>query len=203
VRVLSYGEDPLTYWALSQRMAEFLEQLNDDSDLDEVLFLYRPSFGRAAGAQFGEFDAIVGTPVATYLVEAKWHGSGEVSTGTVILRPEQYRRHEIFAWYRNAWERGGNVRWTDFLGVAGEAWLAAYPDRKLAPEGSLLARNLEFVLTQLADCGPAQDVVLFVGLKGLPAPTAVESERFQLVVLEYEGLDGSGYFNLPTAQSGE
>jgi hypothetical protein len=200
MRVLSYGEDPLTYWVLSQRMGEFLEQLDDDSSLDDVVFLYRPSFGRAAGAQFGEFDAIVGTPVATYLVEAKWHGSGEVSTGTAILRPEQYRRHEIFSWYRDAWERGGRLRWIDFLGEAGEAWLAAYPDRTLAPDGSLLARNLEFVLSQLSDCGPNQDVVLYVGLEGLPAPSAVESERFRLVVLEYQGLAGTGYFQIPTTR---
>lgn len=196
MRILSYGEDPLTFWVLSQRMDEFLHQLGDSSRLEDVVFFYRPSFGRASGPQFGEFDAIVGTPFATYLVEAKWHGSGEVASGTVLLRPEQLRRHEIFRWYRSVWQRATYEAWEDFLAGAREEWTTFSPHRLLAPPGSALARNLQFVLTQLAGCGPTQDVVLYVGLKGSPRPTAVGSERFQLVVMEYQGMAESAYFQM-------
>ena len=62
MRILGYGEDALTYLALSQHMTDVIgpTPLNDDSPLEKILFIYRPSFGRAGGngsAQFGEFDA--------------------------------------------------------------------------------------------------------------------------------------------------
>lgn len=196
MKVLSYGEDPLTYWVLTERLGEFLGQLGDTSPTDDALVFYRPSFGRAAGAQFGEFDAIVGTKLATYLVESKWHGSGEVSTGTVILRPEQQRRHEIFRWYREQWDAQGGHGWDKFLERAQAKWSSTYPDRKLAPAGSILATNLEFVLRQLQDCGPTVDVALYVGLSEYEAPVETELDNFKLVVIEYEGLDDTGYFEL-------
>ena len=196
MRVLSYGEDPLTYWALTQRLEEVFAQLGDPTSTNDAVVNYRPSFGRAAGPQFGEFDAVVGTSDKTYLIEAKWHGSPEISGGTVTLRPEQYKRHEIFRWYRKAWSEMAPNDWDHFLETAGVAWAETYPDGRLAPSGSVLARNLEFVLGQLSGCGPAEDVVLFVGLEGTAVPHAVGAASFRLVTLTYSGMAGTGYFEL-------
>ena len=40
--VLSYGEDPLTYWVLTQRLPDLLSQLSDRSSPKSVLVIYRP-----------------------------------------------------------------------------------------------------------------------------------------------------------------
>src|SRR5206468_2361518 len=75
---VGYGEDGLTYWALTQRRAEFLHAVGDRTIPDDCLLFFRPSFGRAAGLtspQFGEFDSILASRAAVYLIESKWDGS--------------------------------------------------------------------------------------------------------------------------------
>jgi hypothetical protein len=77
--ILGYGEDSLTLHALAAGLADILHQLGDDSDPERSVVFFRPSFGRKgpgtygpAGAQFGEFDTIIGTPKAVYLGEANF-----------------------------------------------------------------------------------------------------------------------------------
>ena len=70
MKLLGYGEDALTYWALTQRLTDILQPFGDSPNKTEVIF-FRPSFGRRSssnpdapnerGAQFGEFDAIIST----------------------------------------------------------------------------------------------------------------------------------------------
>ena len=65
MKILGYGEDFLTFWAVSRKLAEILSQLNDDANPEDCEVFYRPSFGRRAGknrSEFGEFDAIIITP---------------------------------------------------------------------------------------------------------------------------------------------
>src|SRR5687768_6366231 len=110
MRLLGYGEDALTLWALQERLDEIMVKLGDASSNVLELF-FRPSFGRRSrtrssgspGPQFGEFDAIIVSCLAVYLVEAKWTGSGEVAETTAVLRREQLRRHRIFREYLTCW----------------------------------------------------------------------------------------------------
>ena len=124
--VISYGEDALTYWALTARTQDILDQLGDDSATEDALVIYRPSFGRhgkARGgvglatnrAEFGELDAILATSYAIYLVESKWHRSSELQDGALVLRDEQVRRHKIMGWYLQRWFEDKPGSWQAFL----------------------------------------------------------------------------------------
>ncbi len=98
MKIIGYGEDALTYEMLHKKMPDILGALGDKSELDDIVFLYRPSFGRGESG-FGEFDAIVGTKKYIFLIESKWIYSSEVKIGAkkeITLRRPQTRRHEIF-----------------------------------------------------------------------------------------------------------
>ena len=207
-RFLSYGEDPLTFWALRFRLDEILRQLGDPAALDQVLVIYRPSFGRqgkpkvldpnsVARAEFGEFDAIIGTPTCVYLVESKWSSSGEVKGELLDLRPEQVHRHQVFRWYLETWRTQPPASWDDFFAKYSGRFQKTFPGNKLAPPESKLAENLQFVLTELTRHGRLiRDVLLFISLPGLGSPLRVEKERFSLVSLQFEPLTRTGYFEM-------
>src|SRR4051794_203746 len=94
-QVLGYGEDALTYSAITTRCEDLLKALGDTTNPDEAISVYRPSFGRRAAnhvdagqterSEFGEFDAIVATSQAIYLIESKWHGKSVIRGGTITL----------------------------------------------------------------------------------------------------------------------
>lgn len=109
----AYGEDRLTYWALRNRLDRILARLDAASDPADAVRLYRPSFGRGGGANFGEFDAIIATANAIYPIEAEWAESAEVHKFTIEVENTQINRHKIFAWYPTRY--------------------AAFPGKKLAP----------------------------------------------------------------------
>lgn len=84
--ILGYGEDALTLHALANGLPDIFRQLGENTDPVKALVFYRPSFGRRSSAlagsprsEFGEFDAIIRTARAVYLVEAKWSASGEIA----------------------------------------------------------------------------------------------------------------------------
>ncbi|CAN5467872.1 hypothetical protein BH18VER1_BH18VER1_12500 [soil metagenome] len=85
--LLGYGQDALTFHAFTSGLAELFRQLGDPTDAKDSIRFFRPSFGRRgslpgavpARAAFGEFDGIIGSAHAVYLVEAKWTGSGELT----------------------------------------------------------------------------------------------------------------------------
>ena len=207
-RFLSYGEDPLTFWALRFRLGEILGQLSDPASLDQVLVIYRPSFGRqgrpketgpnsAARAEFGEFDAIIGTPSAVYLVESKWSSSAEAKAEFLSLRSEQAHRHQVFRWYLQAWRARPYPRWQEFVAQNNDQFQKKFPGNKLAPEGSTLARNLQFLLTELASFGsPIRDVLLFISPLGLGSPLGVENSGFSMVSLQYQPIHPTLYFEM-------
>lgn len=195
-RILGYGEDALTLWALTHRSREIFTTLNDMNPASEAIAFYRPSFGRrgsapvpssgvADSAQFGEFDAILGTPSGVYLVETKWSRSSEIEAGTVVVRPEQVRRHEVFQAYLEAWRSRAPKDWTDFIDAQGSLLEVGSLRVPIAPAGSQLARNLETVLSGLRYCGTAvTNVLLYVRLmNGAPAST-VSPDSFRLVTID-------------------
>ena len=62
IKIYAYGEDALTLWALKEPLGQILKNLEDESDPDECIAFFRPSFGRRGGdrsVQFGEFDLIL------------------------------------------------------------------------------------------------------------------------------------------------
>ncbi|MBA3557159.1 MAG: hypothetical protein H0W30_01035 [Gemmatimonadaceae bacterium] len=176
MELLGYGEDALTYWAITQRLDALLQPFGDSAAATGTVF-FRPSFGRRSsswnedpsrrGAQFGEFDSIISTEAAVYLIEAKWSSSGEVEPDRIVLRAEQIRRHRVFGRYLTLWGEQSPATWEEFhsrnpaleiQGLAGRS-----ESCETAPVGSRLARNLTTVLTCCARVGkPVRDVILVV-----------------------------------------
>ena len=176
--ILSYGEDAFTLHALKYGLQSILTQLDDPTAGSEALVLFRPSFGRgtraAAGrvrSTFGEPDALIGTPAATYIVEAKWNLSGEREpawnsvgerNGEIIkLRSEQILRHKIMRAYLESWRELQPRSWSDFAESASQLLGASTPGFVPPRQGTRLAQSLEFVLRRLESSGPVKDVLLY------------------------------------------
>ena len=67
-KILGYGEDALTLWALKHRTSDILESFQDQTTPSDCLIFYRPSFGRHSkegSAVFGEFDAMHAISIKT------------------------------------------------------------------------------------------------------------------------------------------
>ena len=103
-----YGEDGLTLKFLKEKLEDILVKL-DRSRPDDCIIYYRPSFGREK--HYGEFDAIIITPKNAYLIESKWDGSNNLSSG---LGRNQSLRHEILGWYQRNWRGGNDDEWNAF-----------------------------------------------------------------------------------------
>ena len=206
--IIGYGEDALTFWALSQRMADILRQLGDDTPPGDAVVFYRPSCGRgesggdeALRSLFGEFDAIIGTAVGVYLVEAKWHRSSGVRGGGVKLDEAQLRRHGIFATYLRLWRKArpeDRASWDRFAVVAKAEFEATHEGWRLV-YSETSTRNVGFVLERLGNCGEImRDVLLFVGPRGVVAPAAAPP-GFTLVAVTFDALAGGDFFDTGVA----
>lgn len=202
--IIGYGEDSLTLWALSQRMPEILRTLGDATPPSDAVVFFRPSCGRGGPigedglrSLFGEFDAIIGTLSAVYLVEAKWHQSGEVRDGLVDLADRQLVRHRIFASYLALWREassGDKESWESFVRFAGARFKVLHSGWRLA-YSDVSTRNLTYMLERLSSCGnDTRDVLLFVGAVGMPVPRAVPA-NFTLVSLAYVPLQGGDFID--------
>ena len=152
---IGYGEDALTYLALHAGRAGLLKKLQDETPPDECLVYFRPSFGRSGGPyspQFGEFDGILRTQTCVYLIESKWN-SVDRAQEIIILLDVQRLRHLIFTWLYENWcdvsENKCDLTWAEFVRARGQAFTEAFPHRPLAPDGSLLARNLYSILSEI------------------------------------------------------
>ena len=155
--MLGYGEDALTFWALKRRTSEILKELKDQTEPSDCLIFFRPSFGRRGGggrAEFGEFDAILASSQNIYLIESKWDRRLRNRRDEIALTPEQVLRHKIFSWYLTNWdaqEYSGN--WGKFKNDFENNFTSAgnFTNRKMAPAGSRLAKDLEFVVNKLQE----------------------------------------------------
>ena len=200
--IIGYGEDGLTAWAVTHRLADILKALDDPTAPTDCLVFFWPSFGRAGGMtspQFGEFDSIVVTDTTIYLVESKWDGSPSVLDGLVFLEPRQILRHRIFRWIAERWPASGST-WGQFRAAHEGEFQMVFSAKPLAPVGSRLARNLEFVMNRLVEGNMKviRDVLLYF-YHGQAAPAGgviAEAGDFRLVSLRYEPLAGSTYFEM-------
>jgi hypothetical protein len=195
--ILGYGEDALTYWALKERLSEILKKLDDSSNPSDCLVFFRPSFGRRGGggrAEFGEFDAILASSENVYLIESKWDKS--LRGKGIALGEGQIRRHEILAWYLRNWDaqRYSN-NWAGFENEFQSNFARVFQDRKIAPAGSRLAKDLEFVLNRLQEhrkrlsCAyrkPRNVLLYFYGNKSRKTEEVVAKDpNFEVVNISY------------------
>jgi len=149
-KIVGYGEDAFTLWALKQNTHKILEQFEDKTILSDCLIFYRPSFGRHSkerSSVFGEFDAIVASKENIYLVESKWDNLTKFHNDEFILREEQILRHKIFSWYLTHWNEKYSNDWQTFINENQKEF--KFKDKAMAPKNSLLATNLELILSEL------------------------------------------------------
>ena len=117
-RILGYGEDAFTLWALKHHTTEILKAFQDKTSPSDCLIFYRPSFGRSGGnksAEFGEFDAILVSLENIYLIESKWDNFSRFQKHEITLSAEQKLRHLIFSWYITHWNKKYCNNWESFV----------------------------------------------------------------------------------------
>ncbi|MDB5344556.1 MAG: hypothetical protein JWP89_2933 [Schlesneria sp.] len=211
MKTFGYGEDALNLWALTNQMEVFLDCLEDPSSQADAVLFFRPSFGRqgsnpvqpggtADSSQFGEFDAIVGTPVGVYLIEAKWSRSTEIEGDAICLRSEQIRRHQLFRTYLTAWHVHKPTNWLEFHTVQGGFLQLEEIRYPIAPPGSQLSRNLETVLGGLGECSASViDVVLYLRVTEGRSVKVVRNVGFKLVTIDCPSV--AGFIELTAASS--
>lgn len=185
MKVLGYGEDFLTFWAITKKLHEILKQLGDETDPEKCIVFYRPSFGRRGGAkrsEFGEFDAVILTSETAYLVESKWDGGKAPPSNNVLkLGKVQTRRHEIFRWYHENW-KGEN--WNEFTKKYSQEFRGKF-GKNIPREGSQLSKNLKIVLKEMQG-KKLVDILLFFYKEKLPSIQT----NFKQVAIKYEPTHG-------------
>ena len=150
-KILGYGEDALTLWALKHHVSKILEEFQDKTELSDCLIFYRPSFGRHSKANssvFGEFDAILASRKNIYLIESKWDNLTEFDKDELMLSDAQTLRHEVFSWYLTHWNKKYYGNWQTFINEHQNDF--KFKNKTIA-RNSLLARNLESVLSKLQE----------------------------------------------------
>jgi hypothetical protein len=207
-KILGYGEDALTYWALTKKLDLILKELEDDSQLDDCLVLYRPSFGRGKTlrkptdrkAEFGEFDAILVTTKAVYLIESKWDNLLENRKVVIELNDVQILRHKIFSWYYNNWK--GRIEWNKFVERYENEFEEEFGKwrRKIAPSKSLLSENLQYLLNQMHNPNKElKNLLLYFYRQELGRPSILVKSgklRFLSLPIGYQTVEKSNYIEI-------
>jgi hypothetical protein len=201
MKMLAYGEDALTLWALNKKLSFILQKLNDDSPPDECLVIYRPSFGRKGGKlspQFGEFDFIILAKENLFLGESKWDGSSErIQHGSLTLRKEQLIRHGLFRFYIREWISGSHENWSDFAHKASEHLVETHITKPIAPANRLLTKNLETILAKINDHYSSnilrvRNVLLYfhdnADLEHIPKVAGNDLETFEVIDINYSDI---------------
>jgi hypothetical protein len=206
MKLCGYGED-----ALTTRLDQVLRELDDETNPQEAVVFYRPSFGRAAkkpSVQFGEFDAIVATTKRLHLLESKCDGAGDVAHVAVVLDDAQVHRHHALKVLLGLWRRHGGGGWSAFVPHARAEFEEETGGRRPPADVSCrFARNCEVILPQLtAKLGSAAGVtdgLLYFRASGAGQRPDVVVDRqgrrldFRLVHIDYARFGQSGYFALP------
>lgn len=196
-KILGYGEDALTLWALRHHLAVILERFGDRTDRSECLIFYRPSFGRGSrkgSAVFGEFDAIVASSSNMFLIESKWDNLDKFKEEELVLREEQSLRHRIFAWYLTHWNENFRGKWERFVREKKEEF--KFCGKTMPKPSSLLSSNLEYILDRLqqhcrnVDEGHIKDVLLYFH-KGTHIPSFRVNKTFTPILIDYTEVPGS------------
>ena len=191
-RIFGYGEDAFTLWALRHRKLEILKEFQDKTSPSDCLVFYRPSFGRGNGAEFGEFDAILVSFENIYLIESKWDNFSKNQNDTINLESCQELRHPIFSWYLLHWDEKYSNKWGSFVKEQKGDFQKEFKKRRIAPTGSLLATNLEFILTvsqkhfgRVPSKQNIKNVLLFFYDKDKSTPPTNIPKGFSLVAIDY------------------
>ncbi len=213
MKVIGYGEDALTYWAIMNKLPEIAMQLNEKQESIK-LALFRPSFGRKGsvedengkqrvGPEFGEFDAILCSENFIYLIETKWTKSSEVKDGEVKLGQPQRTRHKVMAAYIDEWNLHDNpdqLTWSDFNKNLKYRLETNELIIDVAPEGSRLARNMQHILRMIcSNKRTAMNVILFVRMKHDQQSTPKSREDYKVVDIACD-CDVSGFVDLHTSK---
>jgi hypothetical protein len=193
-RIFGYGEDAFTLWTLKQKMSDIVESFKDKTDPSNCLIFYRPSFGRHSkkdSSVFGEFDAIIVSSEKVYLIESKWDNLGEFDNNEFTLKKEQKLRHKIFSWYLVHWKEKYSNKREAFKEEHQHVFHKKFKRKTIAPAGSLLARNLESILTKTTEhCkklseNNIKNVMLFFYNKDKSTPPAKINRTFKLIPIDY------------------
>jgi len=201
-KILGYGEDALTLWALKHRTSDILESFQDQTAPSDCLIFYRPSFGRHSkegSAVFGEFDAILISSENIYLIESKWDNLLRFKKDEIILDKEQKLRHRIFSWYITHWDKKYCNNWESFVKEHQYEFQKKFRTKNIAPTGSLLATNLEFILNKLLEhckrfssVDNIKNVLVFFYNKEKSTPPSKINRAFKLVSIDYsQGITGN------------
>jgi len=194
-RIYGYGEDALTLWALKHKTSQILESFQDQTAPSNCLIFYRPSFGRHSkkgSAVFGEFDSIVVSLESIYLIESKWDNLSRFDKNEITIRPEQRLRHRILSWYITHWNKKYSNNWESFIKEQTEDFQNEFPEKKIAPNNTLLATNLQFILTALQKhCKftseqNIKNVLLFFYNKNRSTPPPKKTKGFKLISIDYD-----------------
>jgi len=202
-KILGYGEDALTLWGLKRHTSKILKRFQDKTAPSKCLTFYRPSFGRRSrkgNSVFGEFDAIILSSKNIYLIESKWDNLTKYGKDEIKLRQEQKRRHEIFSWYLIHWDKKYSGHWGSFReNYKGKLIMG----RTIPSEGSLLATNLEFILTKVSKHCKAishkkiKNVLLFFyNSKKTKKPPKI-SKTFKVIPIDYSKETQDNFVTLP------
>jgi hypothetical protein len=207
-KIFGYGEDGLTLLAISTRLDEVLREVGDQSKACECIVFFRPSFGRKGPsrkftetslrrAEFGEFDAIIGTPKAVYLIEAKW-GRRAPRNQAPNIPDGQLQRHQIFRHIRESWMHNTPQSWSEFEACASVDYNTSFPSHVFPRSSHQLSHNLVFVLDALKSCGgTVKDICLYFYPSGTPKLSMREcAGGFQLIQLEFDPIDSSLFFRI-------
>jgi hypothetical protein len=201
--ILSYGEDALTLHALRCGLPGLLQALSDSTPAVSTIVFFRPSFGRRSTrrsgkrrSEFGEPDAIIGTPIGTYIIEAKWSSSGERKAEHVNLRTVQVRRHEVLEAYLVAWRGLPQKSWGALTAFVAPVLESIVPPVAIPREGTRLAQNLEFVLRELEECGEVKRVLLFSSCSNDLDPGELKCDGFKVVKYTCSTVRGSHFVDL-------
>ena len=200
VEVFGYGEDALTYWVLTRRLDDFLEQLKDRSKASECALFYRPSFGRGGRslALLGEFDAILLSPVCMYLIESKWSHSPELRTGK--LAECQKLRHRTVRWIAENWD--GKQPFNDFCEQNRVHFKESFGGKELPPIDTGVFYRLNHVLTKAHVMSKGEstlqirDIFLVILEKGCGTKMIESPDGFELKQMEYNPIDASNFFDM-------
>ncbi len=202
-KILGYGEDALTLWAMRNCITDVLRRFRDETPPSDCVIFYRPSFGRSGGSkstEFGEFDAIVASSKNVYLIESKWDNLANAENRRIVLKKEQKLRHELFAWYLTHWSKKYSSNWRKFIEEQEDNFKTSFKDRKkgIPKTDSILAVNLQYVLKILQSrCKSlskqnVKNVLVFFS-KEKTRPSVKPDPSFHIINISYGG-DVAGNF---------
>lgn len=156
-RMIGYAEDAMTFKVFKENLDDFLNAMNVKKEsrlrqLKNAVVFYRPSFGRK---QLGEIDSIVATDTKIYLVECKWHDSGELKKLdsdkellkiSDLIRPEQINRNEVITSIIDEIVREcGTVADPDKLPEIIGMTIEKYRGKIEKMNGSVIGQNMAFI----------------------------------------------------------